>query len=506
VSITLLDKTVEWRETDEGLKPFNLDDSAKEIIWCPQPGSQEAFLSCPVFECLYEGTRGPGKTDALLMDFVQHVGQGFGSDWRGIIFRQTYKQLNDIVDKSKKWFGRIFGDTKKMFNSTDMQWTFPSGEVLLLRYMMRKQDYDNYHGHSYPFIGFEELTNWPTPDCYTVMMSCCRSTNPKMPRKYRATTNPFGKGHNWVKKRWRLPISSGVVGPIIKDSVNMDGEVEPPRVAIHGDINENRILLTADPNYITNIKAAARNRSELRAWVYGDWNITAGGMFDDIWEPAIHVIPNIRPTMIPKGWTIDRSYDHGSSKPFSVGWWAESNGEPITVDGRTVGLVRGDIIRFAEWYGCTPHVDNEGLRMLAKEIAQGILDRESDMGIKGRVKKGPADSSIFSDYEPKKSVYGDMKKVGVVWKKVDKAKGSRVQGWELIRKLLKDAIPGIEGVRESPGMFICDRCVDFIRTVPVLPRDEKDIDDVDTEAEDHIGDEVRYRVRHISKTTKQESW
>jgi hypothetical protein len=31
--------------------------------------------------------------------------------------------------------------------------------------------------------------------------------------------------------------------------------------------------------------------------------------------------------------------------------------------------------------------------------------------------------------------------------------------------------------------------------VPVLPRDEKDPDDVDTEAEDHVADEARYRCR-----------
>jgi hypothetical protein len=47
---------------------------------------------------------------------------------------------------------------------------------------------------------------------------------------------------------------------------------------------------------------------------------------------------------------------------------------------------------------------------------------------------------------------------------------------------------------EDPGMFIFSNCTQFIRTVPVLPRDQKKTDDVDTEAEDHIGDETRYRV------------
>ena len=49
------------------------------VAWKPHPGSQVRFLSCPVFECLYEGTRGPGKTDALLMSFAQFVGKGYGA-------------------------------------------------------------------------------------------------------------------------------------------------------------------------------------------------------------------------------------------------------------------------------------------------------------------------------------------------------------------------------------------------------------------------------------------
>ena len=65
--------------------------AADNVVWTPQPGSQTLFLSCPIFEALYHGTRGPGKTDALIMDFAQHVGQGLGSAWRGILFRQAIR-------------------------------------------------------------------------------------------------------------------------------------------------------------------------------------------------------------------------------------------------------------------------------------------------------------------------------------------------------------------------------------------------------------------------------
>ena len=490
-----------WKEEDKELRPFLVGEDGKEesVIWTAQPGSQQAFLECPVYEVLYEGTRGPGKTDGILVDYAQDVGKGYGPDWRGILFRRTYPELADLIAKSKKLYPAIWPNAK--YNESQHHWTWPDGEVLRFAYMSKPGDYWSYHGHAYPWIGWEELCSWPSDDCYKVMMSCSRSTNPNMPRKYRGNTNPYGVGHNWVKARFELPVLPGrLIGKIIKTPGH------PDRVAIHGDLKENRVLLHADPEYITRIRAAARNDAELKAWLYGSWDIVAGGMFDDVWDPKYHVVENIPPDKIPKGWRIDRSYDHGQSRPFSVGWWAESNGEPYREEGKLpVGYVPGDLFRIAEWYGWKQGKPNEGVRMLSTEIAQGIVEREEEWGIRGRVKRGPADSSIFDDTEPGQSIAGNMKKHGVQWDHADKKAGSRKQGWEEMRKLFKAAIPHIEKgerseqYREEPGLFIMERCRQFIRTIPVLPRSDKDLDDVNTNAEDHIGDETRYRVRFKPK-------
>lgn len=479
--------------------PARSTHAAPMRTWVAQPGSQVLFLSSPVFETLFEGTRGPGKTDALLADFCQHVNCGYGASWRGILFRATYKQLSDVVAKSKAWFKLWFPGAT--FNESDYVWTFPGGEQLLLRYMRTLADYENYHGHAYPWIGWEELTNWAIPDMYLKMFSCCRSTVKGMPRKVRATTNPYGKGHNWVKARFQLPHMRGRV-------IYTTGE--PDRVAIHGHISENTILLSADPDYIKNIRAAASNPSQLAAWLEGSWDVTSGGMFDDLWQVRRH---SVAPFAIPKSWTVDRSFDWGSSKPFSVGWWAESDGTELTFpDGKVMQTVRGDLFRVAEWYGCRKGAPNEGLKMLASDIAEGIKFREMSMGLAGRVKPGPADSSIF-DEENGNCIAKDMQRKGVSWEKADKGPGSRKQGWEQIRKLLKgslnldEADELIIGPREKPGLFVVgSKCPDFMRTVPPIPRDEKDPDDVDTEVEDHAADEVRYRARWKRKTFKQGSF
>lgn len=485
--------------------PYVVDgDNREEAVWAPQPGSQCAALECPIYEMLYEGERGPGKTDLIIMDFGQEVGKGWGVDWSGIIFRRTYPELEDVINKTKKWFPRIWPKAK--YNESAHMWRWPSGESLYLRHAMRDQDYWSYHGHSYPFIAWEELCTWANSGLYTRLMSICRSTRPGIPIKYRATANPYGPGHNWVKARFRLPVSAGrICGQVITDSRDVQGEIEEPRVAIHGSLSENKVLLHADPGYVRRLASAARNPAELKAWLHGDWNIVAGGMFDDKWDTRVHSVPDVPPHLIPQGWHMDRSFDWGQSKPFSVGWWAESNGEPFTHDGFTYGEVRGDIYRIAEWYGWNGR-PNEGVRMLASKIAEGIIDREEDWGIKGRVKPGGADPSIYTDVEPKKSVAGDMKKENggkSMWYPADNKAGSRKQGWEQMRKYLSGAKPDMTGVREEPGLFIMRRCQRFLDTVPCLSRSDKDPDDINTDDEDHIADETRYRLRAKKRRVRQ---
>lgn len=485
---------IEWKVIDGDLRAVVVKDGKETLAtWAPQPGSQEAFISCPVFEALYEGNRGGGKTDVFLMSFAQFCGKDLGPAWRGILFRQTYKQLGDVITKTKQWFKQIFGDSVS-FNEQKTTWTWPGGEELLLRQMKDPADYWNYHGHSYPWIGFEELTTWPTDECYTRMMSVCRSSSSKVPRMFRATTNPYGVGHNWVKARFNLPLPpDAIVGPVIKTMEA--GEELPDRVAVRSSLFENKVLLHADPKYITTLRASATNEAQLKAWIEGSWDIVAGGMFDDVWGGHCRV-PDFK---VPATWRLDRSFDWGSSKPFSVGWWAESDGSPLVFPGRTMHTVKGDLFRVREWYGWKGK-PNEGLRMPAQEIAAIMREKELAFFDGRRVRPGPADSSIFdSSTATGTSVAKEMQAGKIRWTKADKSPGSRINGWQRMRTLMKNARPPKDGTpREHPGLFVTESCTQFLRTIPSLPRDDRKMDDVDTDAEDHIGDETRYKVYRSS--------
>ena len=462
-----------------------------DVAWAPLPGSQWYFLTCPVYEALYEGTRGPGKTDTLLVDFAQDVGKGYGAHWRGVLFRRTYKALGELVAKSRRWFGRAFPQAKFYESAQEYRWEWPEGEQLLFRHIRRESEYwDDYHGHEYPWIGWDELTGWPDLRLYHMLKSCNRSSHPNMPRKYRATANPYGPGHNHVKAYFIDPAPPGV------EVTSEDGL---KRVRIRGHWSENTILLASEPEYPQKIMAAAANPEQAKAWLDGDWDIVAGGMLDDVWSPSKHVI---RPFDIPSSWRMDRAFDWGAAKPFSYGLWAESDGTvAMRQDGTSLFFPRGSLVRVNEWYGWDGKSPNVGIRMTDPDIGKGIVEREKRWSLYGRTKPGPADPSIFNKDAANKSIAAVLKAHGAEFVPGDNRAGSRKQGWSALRRML---LAAREDRPEEPGLWVMEHNRQWIRTVPTLPRDDKDLDDVDTEAEDHCGDETRYRVLAPRRTLTQQ--
>ncbi len=406
------------------------------------------------------------------MSFAQHCGKGYGEHWRGVIFRKEYKHLDDIITKSKRWFNRMTANKPKFLSSQGaLKWVWPTGEELLFRTFENPDDYWNYHGHEYPFIGWEELTQWASSECYESMMSCNRTSRPGgLPLQVKSTTNPYGVGHNWVKAYFIDPAPYGI--PVL----NAQGQ---SRVCLFGALRENKYL---DSEYVKNLESIS-DPNKRKAWLYGSWDITSGGMFDDLWVKEKHVLPRFA---LPSSWRVDRSFDWGSSRPFSVGWWAESDGSPATIAGDQRHFPRGTLFRFNEWYGCSGK-PNDGLKLTAAAVAEGIKARERDMKL--IVNAGAADSAIYAVTDDV-SIAQNMERAGVRWLPADKKPGSRKNGWELMRVRLEASASG----SEEPGIYVTDNCRDFIRTVPPLPRDSKDPEDIDTDAEDHIADETRYRI------------
>lgn len=465
------------------------------------------------------------------MRFRRNVGRGYGERWRGVIFDREYKNLDDLIGKSKRWFPHLAGPKATFLSSTSaLKWVWDTGEELLFRQVKRATDYWNYHGQEFPFIGWNELTKYPTPELYDMLMSCNRTSFvpeihtprtkeggyatpdgkplPEMPLEIFATTNPYGPGHGWVKRRFIDPTEPGHIQRQETDVFNPRTQqreiVTRTSVHIFGSYRENKYLT---PEYIASLENMT-DENKRKAWLYGDWDIVAGGAFDDLWTPHIHIVPRF---VIPKSWKIDRSFDWGSSAPFSVGWWAESNGEEARLlDGRKFCPPPGSLIRVAEWYGSQSIGTNTGLRLSSTAIAEGILAYEKkllELGwIKTEPRPGPADNSITSVVDEASETIADkMSSAGVHWTPSDKSPGSRIVGLQLARDRLEAAIDN-----EGPALYFMDNCRAAIGILPTLPKDEDNPEDVDTEAEDHVWDEIRYRVlgskRYASQVKKKETY
>lgn len=430
--------------------------SQPPVAWRPLPGSQNRFLTCPHFEVLLEGNRGGGKTDALLMDFAQMVGRGFGAEWRGVIFRLTYPQLQDVVQKSLKWFRQIFPDAS--FNRSNYCWHFRTGEELLFRYGENEGDYWNYHGHAYPFLGFEELTNWKDASFYEAMLSTCRSSHPSVPRWVRSTTNPFGKGHSWVKERFLI----GVVPP-----ETPIGEGSKKRLYVHSSLMENTVLTTADPDYILTLQSL-KEPARRAAWLDGSWDINVGTFLAEVWKPDVCIVD---PFPIPATWKVWTSMDWGYSRPYAVLWLALSE--------------EGIFYVWRELYGMSPdETPNVGSKEDAATVARKvkiIRDRDERMGYEYRMCL--ADPAIFSKIGADRSIGQIFRENGVVWLPAWNAKGSRANGAQEVIRLLAEG--------RLKFFSTCKHC---IRTLPALTPDDNNPEDVDTSEEDHLWDALRYGI------------
>lgn len=427
-----------------------------DLIWQPQP-RQALALASPAFELFYGGAAGGGKSDFLLIDWTDGIQYGKGH--RGIIFRRSYQELEELITRSQELFPRL-GYGNANWRATHKTWTI-NGATLKFRYLEKDPDVFNYQGHQYTWIGWDELTNWPTDFPYVYMISRARSPQ-GLPVRIRSAGNPGGVGHAWVKERF--------IDGKEPERIYQHHETEQTLQFIPAKLEDNQILLKKDPAYVKRLQMLPPHLK--RAYLEGDWNIFAGQVFEEF-RYERHVV---KPFPLDPSWKRWVSLDWGYQKPFSVGWWA------ITGDGR--------MIRYREMYGGDPVKRNTGIKKPAIDVAkeayeisapEGATIMVADPAIWGKVDEGPSIAEIFQS---------------VGWNMV-KANNDRLSGLQRIHDLL--STNGFDG---RPMLLMFSTCHDTIRTLPLLVSDPRHPEDVDTTMEDHAYDEMRYGVMyHAARPT-----
>lgn len=433
------------------------------IIFQPNSGPQTEFLAAPEQEVLYGGAAGGGKTYGLLADPMRYFDN---KNYNGLILRRTNDELRELIWKSQEIYPTAFPGAR--WAEKKSQWTFPSGARLWLTYLEREEDVLRYQGQAFSYIAFDELTQHATPFAWNYMRSRLRTTDSTLPVFMRATSNPGGPGHSWVKRMFIDP------SPANKSFVATDIDTGKPLLYPEGHAKAGQPLFSRrfipatlkDNPYLYNEGVYEANLLSLpemqrRQLLEGDWAIADGAAFPEF-RVSTHVID---PYDIPSNWRRFRSCDYGYSSHSAVHWFA-------------IDPAYETLVVYRELY-----VSKLTGRDLAKEILR--LERGDS------VQYGILDSSCWHTRgQTGPSIAEEMIAEGCRWRPADRTAGARVAGRNRLHEVLK-----VKQESGIPGIVFFNHCRQIIADMQVIPSDPKGSDDIDSRyASDHAYDSIRYGV------------
>jgi len=421
----------------------------------PPNEKQKLFLLDRHKHVAFGGARGGGKSFAVrykaALLCLKHAGITC------MIVRKSYPELTENHIKPMRALLKTgTRDAIAKYNDSKKEMIFPNGSQILFRYCDKDADVDRYQGTEVDVLFLDEATQL-SEEQIKKLVACVRGVN-AFPKRIYYTCNPGGKGHGYIKR-------------LFIDRKYEAGEVPEEYSFIQSLVQDNAALMKSDPEYIRQLEALPPKIRE--AWLYGNWDIFEGQFFEEFKDDPEHYEDRcwthvIEPFEIPAGWKIYRSYDFGYSKPFSVGWWA------VDYDGR--------LYRILELYGCTS-TPNEGVKWTPDEQFRKIREVEQQHPyLKGRNIRGVADPAIW-EASSGQSVAETAAKYQIYFEKGDH---KRLAGWMQVHYRLAFDEQGI------PMMYVFNTCKAFIRTIPLMMYDEHAVEDLDTDLEDHVADEVRY--------------
>ena len=454
------------QELDTAKLDFSVIESEKqktEVVFAPNEGPQTEFLAASEREVLYGGAAGGGKSFGLLADPMRYFNN---SNFNGLILRRTNDELRELIWKSQELYPKAFQGAK--WAEKKSQWTFPSGAKLWLTYLERDQDVLRYQGQAFSYVAFDELTQYPTSFAFNYMRSRLRTTDPTLPIYIRATTNPGGSGHGWVKKMFidPAPANTKFVAQDLdtgEDLVYPEGhekEGEPLfyRRFIPASLKDNPYLMEGGQYEANLLSLPEMQRRQL---LEGDWAVADGAAFSEF-RTSVHVI---EPYEIPSDWVRFRSCDYGYSSYSAVHWFA-------------IDPSYGTLINYRELY-LSKHT--------GRDLAKAVMEAEGSE----RMQYGVLDSSCWHNRgQIGPSIAEEMISMGCRWRPSDRTNGARVAGKNRFHEVLKiDEDTGLSGIQ------FFNTCRQIIADLPVIPSDPRGSDDIDPRyASDHAYDSVRYAV------------
>jgi len=425
------------------------------VLWEPFP-RQAYAMRCDADQIFYGGAAGGGKTDFSLALNIRGV-LDWGASWRGIIFRKTYPQLDELIRRGRE----LFGPMGAKYNETKHIFKFSNAAEVRLANLERDSDVERYQGHQYTLIVFDELGNWRTDYCWTYMTSRCRSAA-GVPCQMVGTGNPGGPGHAWIKNLFIDGFKPDVKYNI---PVAYDREAKKweyiSRCFIPSRLEDNPALLKKNPKYKTALQGLPEHLR--RALYEGDWDVFGGQVFDE-WRREKHVIKPF--AMSQDGWRRFYVLDWGYGKPYAVVKLA------VNYDGK--------VIQYGEIYGCLRGEVDKG----TKEPSPAVAKKAWDDAVAEGVTELIADPACWNAQDGFPSPIQAFMDAGF---RCVRANNDRKPGLQQFHDYLKQ-----EDENAQPMFQVFNTCYHTIRTLPALLPDPNDMEDVDSKMEDHLYDAIRY--------------
>jgi len=458
-----LKKTTTQETKPAEVKPAEFDPvAAQEVVFKPNPGPQTQYLASSEREVLYGGAAGGGKSYATLADPLRDMNN---PDFSGLLVRHTTEELRELIQKSQELYPKAIPGIK--WSERKSQWTTPRGGRLWMSYLDKDTDVMRYQGQAFNYVAFDELTQWNSPYAWNYMRSRLRSSSKELGLYMRATTNPGGPGHSWVKKMfidpapanspfWATNIETGET-LAFPPGHSRAGEPLFRRRFIPASLFDNPYLAEGGDYEAMLLSLPEHQRKQL---LEGNWDINEGAAFPEF-NRTIHVVD---PYEIPQSWAKFRACDYGYGSFTGVVWMAVTPSEQLVV--------------YRELY-CS--------KVTASDLADMILQAEAN---DGTIRYGVLDSSLWhnrGDTGPSLAEQMNMK--GCRWRPSDRSRGSRVSGKNEIHRRLQ-----VDEFTEEPRLVFFSSCTNIIAQLPSIPLDKKNPEDVDTNAEDHLYDALRYGI------------
>lgn len=457
------------------------------ISYIPQPRQVLAHGTAAT-QVFYGGAAGGGKSAWIRWDMVNMCLRNPGLE--AYLFRRTFGELEKNHIRPLKRDLAAAG-IPYVYNSEQKRFEFPNGSAINCCYCENEDDVTRYQGAEFHYLGIDEAAHL-TEFQITYLRSRVRLGNWKPSAEFAGflpriafTSNPGGPGHNFLKMTFIDPAPPGTVFNDKTTAVERLGFEGHRTIYIPAKMSDNKYI---DPEYEGQFTAMEPELA--RALRDGDWDAIVGKAIHNLSRER-HQLRQFTP---PLFWTRFMVIDWGTAKPFSVGWYAVSDGAVLAAkDGWPERWIpSGALVRYREYYGWDGKPDR-GCRHDSQRVARKILELEDGEVIDYRI----GDSGMWAQHDGP-SVQENMFLATDGRIALRKSQKDRKQNYaEIIARLAGNPRFMENGdVEDDPMLFVTANCVHFWRTVPTLILDSTDPEKgPDTSQEDHVYDDVSYACR-----------